>query len=453
MSQLLTNYGAPNINGISAQRILSNQVLENIYQGIIEDDGKGVTQRFTEDCSGAQIRFIHVKPIFAKARELGATINGGNFPTLTHEGETDSFGLDVLTVLDDPIDLANVSKDMIPVDLLSSYVKSYTDLVNVNINAMTIGGKWIASEIAQANGSEVNITSYTEGGNLLTTFLTANSLLDDGAEDMGVAMFPQDDRCAVVQTAYRPILLANGLLTIGGANYAYDIAKKGSVDAGSEPRKSGDGFIGYIDSTPIHIASSLLFKVAGEYVGVETADIKNMIGYVSSGFANVRGIAAPRDVKVIDTPQGQGTRLQPLTRMGFKVVEGYEKGNSLIVKSGAKNIFADLKTLFGLADLTHFVSRGPASRITLAPVINAGVGTITITDAKASKIAFVATTNVVKGVNDFLTAYDAAAANAKGIATSGVAVASKAGLTANSKVYVLEMAADGTLKVSSATVA
>lgn len=451
-TQLLTNYAAPNINGISAERILSNQVLENIYQGTIEDDGRGITQRFTTDCSGAQIRFIHVNPVFAKARELGADINGGNFPSLVHEGSTDSFGLDVLTVLDDPIDLANVSKDMIPVDLLTQYTKSYTDQVNLNINAMTVAGKWLATEKADASGAEVNITSYAEGGNLYEAFINANSKLDEGVEEQGVSMFPQDDRCAVIQTTYKPILIKNGVLTIGGANYGYDIARKGSVDAGSEPRKNADGFVGYIDNVPVHIAAPLIFKTAGEYVGLQSGDLKTMIGYISSGFANVRGIAAPRAVKVIDAPQGQGTRLQPLTRMGFKVVEGYEKGNSLIVKDGTTNVLTALKNLFSLADYSAFTLKGAASRVALTPVINAAVGTITITDTKANKIAFCVSANVIKSAYEFTTAYTSAAANAKGIATSGVANA-KAGLVQGSKVYVLEIATDGTTKLSSATVA
>ena len=157
---LLSNFGAPTINGIAAQRVLSNQILENLYQGLIESDGEGVTQRFTYDVSGAEIRFTHVKPVKALARRLGSTINGGNFPINANEGETDTFGIRVLDVLDDPIDLAQVSKEMIPVDLLGAYIKSYTDQVNLNINAVTVAGKYYATFIKDADGKDVNVIEY-----------------------------------------------------------------------------------------------------------------------------------------------------------------------------------------------------------------------------------------------------------------------------------------------------
>lgn len=454
MSQLLTNLKAPNINGIDAQRILANQVLENIYQGTIEDEGKGVTQRFTEDCSGAQIRFVHVKPVFAKARELGATINGGNFPSYVNEGQTESFGLDVLTVLDDPIDLAQVSMDMIPVDLLTQYTKSYTDQVNVNINAMTLAGKYLASLVAEAGGKSINKTSFDSANDdLATIILTANSLLDDGVEEQGVSMFPQDDRIVLLQASYRPILLKKGILNIGGANYAYDIAEKGTVSAGATPRKNADGFVGYLDNVPVHIASSLIFKVAGEYLGLTKGDMTNLIGYVSSGLANVRGIATPHGVKVIDNPLGQGIRIQPLTRMGFKVVEGYEKGNSLIYKYGTLNPISELATIFSITDLSLFKLRAPASRVDLsaATLTSSATTKVTATCANASYIAVVASSTPITSVSEFVAAYKAAAANAKGVLTSGTE-ATKAGI-ASTTAYAVFVGADGTCLLKSCTVA
>ncbi len=451
MSTTLSNYGAPTINSIAAERILSNTILDNIYQGIIEKDDKGVTQRFTENCSGAEIRFTHVKPIFAAARELGATINGGNFPTLVHEGETDSFGLQVLTVLDDPIDIAQVSKDMIPVDLAAAYIKSYTDQVNLNINGMTVAGKYLASFVKEANGGEINVTNYTSGTNFGNTLEDANSLLDEGVEEMGVTTFPQYDRIAVIQTSYRPILRHSGVLIVGGANYAYDTLKSGAIDATSTPRKNEDGFIGWIDGVDVHVAAPAIFTNAASFIGLTKGDLNEMIGYVSSGFANVRGIAATRGVKVIDSPNGQGTRLQPLTRMGFSVVKGYEKGNSLVMKNGYVNVFEQLKTIFSLDSASQFKLKGGASRAKLTPTLTTSAATkVTLTCADATKLAVVgvATGTAINSITEFITAYNAAAANKKGVVTSGVEQ-TKAGIT-GCDCYGLVMDADGTCKLTSA---
>lgn len=451
MSTTLSNYGAPTINNIAAERILSNTILENIYQGIIEKDGKGVTQRFTTDCSGAEIRFVHVKPIFAAARQLGAVINGGNFPSLVHEGETDSFGLPILTVLDDPIDLAQVNKDMIPVDLAAAYIKSYTDQVNLNINGMTVAGKYAATFAKEADGGEVNVTNYTADTNFGNTIEDANSLLDEGVEEMGVTMFPQYDRCCVIQTSYRPILRHSGVLIVGGANYAYDTLKSGAIDATSTPRKNEDGFIGWIDGVDVHVAAPAVYTNAATFAGLTKGDLNEMIGYVSSGFANVRGIAARKGVKVIDSPQGQGTRFQPLTRMGFSVVEGYEKGNSLIMKNGYLNVFEELKTLFSLDSASVFKIKGGASRAKLAPTLTtSGATNVTLTCADATKLAVVGVTTgtSIKSVTEFITAYKAAADNKKAVVTSGVEE-TKAGIT-GCDCYGLVMDVDGTCALTSA---
>lgn len=442
---LLSNFGAPTINGIAAKRILSNQVIENLYQAKIEGEGEGVTERFSYDVSGAEIRFTHVKPIKALARRLGSAVNGGNFPISANEGETDTFGIRVLDVMDDPIDLAQVSMNMIPVDLLGAYIKSYTDQVALNINALTIAGKYYATYMREAVGGDVNITTY-DGTDIQKALLDANSLLDDGAPDMGVSMFPQDDRCLTIQAKYRSTLLAKGILSIGGANYAYDIVKGGTVNPGVAPRKSEDGFIGIFDNVPVHVVSSLVYKVAAGYLGLEEKDLTQVIACVSSGFANVRAIAAVRDVKVIDHPDGQGIRIQPLTRFGFEVVPGYEKGNSLVVEKDYVNPYSALKTnVFTDLDLTKFEVKPEGSRITIdadSLISTAANGKITVTAPSGSLIAAVLDNDKkVDSIAKFATAYKADTTN-RAVLTNGVA-STVAGFSSKN-VAVLIVCADGT---------
>lgn len=444
---LLSNFGAPTINSIAARRILSNQVIENLYQTKIEGEGEGVTERFSYDVSGAEIRFTHVKPIKALARRLGSAVNGGNFPISANEGETDTFGIRVLDVMDDPIDLAQVSMNMIPVDLLGAYIKSYTDQVALNINALTIAGKYYATYMREAVGGEVNITTY-DGTDIQKALLDANSLLDNGAPDMGVSMFPQDDRCLTIQAKYRSTLLAKGILSIGGANYAYDIVKGGTVNPGVAPRKSEDGFIGIFDNVPVHVVSSLVYKVAAGYLGLEEKDLTQVIACVSSGFANVRAVAAVRDVKIIDHPDGQGIRIQPLTRFGFEVVPGYEKGNSLVVEKDYVNPYSSLKAnVFTDLDLTKFEVKPEGSRIAIDAdsllSFTSSSGVITATLPTGAKAAVVLDDDgAIDSVAKFATAYKAGTTTAKAVLTSGAAKTLE-GLKSK-KAAVLIVCADGT---------
>lgn len=440
----LSNYAAPTINDIAARRIFSDTILQNIYQGIIESDGEGITQRFSRDVSGAQIRIVRVKPVKQFARRLGAAVNGGNFPLHAYENATDSFGLDVLDVLDTPIDIANVSKEMIPVDLAAESIKSYSDQVNAALNAVTIAGKYYATFLKQANGNEVNVTEFN-GSDLYLATITANGLLDEGDEDMDVAMFPQEGRCYVLQTKYRPVLIKQGVLVVGGANDAYRIVEDGTVSAGARPTKIENGFIGTVDGVRVHIAAPLYFKLAAEYLGLTKGDLTQAVGYISSNFANVRGVAAPNEIKVIDHPDGQGIRIQPLVRWGFTVLPGYEKGNSFIMENGYTNPYKALKekVFTDKLDLGIFEVKPVGSRIAVDGDYDYATasGKITVNAPSGSLIAAVLDdSKAVDSVAKFAVAYGDA--TLKQVLENGKI--SSTAFTTGKNVAILIVTADGT---------
>lgn len=79
INQTLYDVKTPNINGNVAQIVLANTLLANIYQGQIFEEKRGVTQTYSTDTSGAQIRVRRILPLKQEAREVGASINGGSF--------------------------------------------------------------------------------------------------------------------------------------------------------------------------------------------------------------------------------------------------------------------------------------------------------------------------------------------------------------------------------------
>ncbi len=343
--QLLSDFNSPKINGVAARRVLSNQILFNIFQKEIETEGRGVTQRFSNDTEGAQIRVVKVVPLKQKARELGATLNGGNFNSQgVEELATEEYGLDIITILDRNIDIAAVTQDMIPVDLLAATTKNFTDLVNMNVNAMTIAGKFFKSFSQKNADYETYNPASTDGQALMNAFLTTNSKLDNGDEENYISMFPTSDRVCVIKATFRPVLFAKGILTLGGSNYAQEMLAKGQLSPSSKETKLENGYIGDFDGVPVHIAASPIWKLACEYLGLPKAELDPVIGYFSSGIANARGIAVSKEIKIIDSPDGQGIRLQPKVRLGFEAF--YSKGNQFIV-SGTEyvNPIAYLNTL------------------------------------------------------------------------------------------------------------
>ena len=390
--QLLTNWNAPKINGIAARRVLTPTLLENIYQGQIEGDERGITQRFTinDDLKSAQIRVIRVKPTKQSARELGADINGQNKPAGSKEVETAEVGIDILTVLDTPIDLVNVNMDMIPVDLLKAKVKDYGDQVNLNINAMTIAGKVAKTWQEEMAGHEINevfVNTASASTDVQFELLNANSLLDDGDEEHDIAMFPRKGRCFVFQAKYRPYLFKKGVLVLGGANTAYELLAKGVLSQGATPSIEENGYVGDFDGVPVHLASKQVWNLACEYLGLPHGCLSHLMGYVSSYYANARGVYMPQSTEVVKATTFRGVTILPLTRMGFET--WYAKGNILIYDGASEsmvhNAFAEIKDIAGVVEAS-LRNKAPASR-SYASVSITALSTSSITATASGQVA------------------------------------------------------------------
>ena len=435
MSQLLTDFHAPKINGIAAARKLTPTLLDNIYQGQIEGDERGVTQRFTinDDLKSAQIRVIRVKPTKQNARELGADINGQNKPAGSVESETDEVGIDILTVLDTPIDLVQVNIDMIPVDLLKAKVKDYGDQVTLNINAMTIAGKVAKTWNEEILGNEVNTMSVDFSNNatdIQFELLSASSMLDDGDSDHDIAMFPQEGRIFVFQSKYRPYLFKKGVLVLGGANTAYELLAKGVLSQGATPKKVENGYIGDFDGTPVHIASKQVWNLACEYLGLPKGGLNHLAGYLSSYWANARGVYMPNSTEIVKATTFRGVTILPLTRMGFAC--WYAKGNVLIYDSAVSEVTNAFEAS-GVA--THDI-KAPASRLvpTLA-VANVSTSGFTATFSNAVACYYYAGLTKAQAENKF-------AEVTEDVATSGVAVEET--LVVGEYLVVIAVSSDGT---------
>lgn len=336
--QYLSDFANPTINGNIARRVLANEVLRGVAQGILENNGEGITQRFSNDTTGAQIRITQFMPFNQEARELGASLNGENFDgRAALQAHTNGLGVDVITVINQNIDIPQVTIDMLPIDFLGNVTKNLEMDINNNINAMTIGGKFVATANAVAEGKAEfkYITLASASGNdWRMAFMEMDAQLDAGDEENGLAYFPSNDRCFVVKANIIPYLFNNGVLTIGGANHAYEMLAQGGISPGAK-QDIRDGYAGELLGKPVYKFVPLIAKLAAKYAGVPVWAFDEVYAYESSGFANVRAIAQNDEIKLIDSPDGQGVRAQPNFRMGFKSL--YAKGNVFLVETGYTN--------------------------------------------------------------------------------------------------------------------
>jgi hypothetical protein len=420
MPNFLTDFNQPTINSVQARLVLSNEILRNVGQNIIENDGEGVTQRFAKDTKGGRINVIRVLPLTQEARSLGADFNGASFPTGDFEQpNTVQYGLDIITVIDKPIAIRSAQKDMIPVDLLEAETRNFSLLMYRNINAMTIAGK-IAKSLVSGQWKEVDLSGASATA-IRDAVIQANAKLDEGDQDQGVDMFPTEDRIAVIRPSIRPYLLSANNILVGGSNYAQDILAKGTLDTAST-RDQRNGFIGVIDGLPTYMANASIWTLAERYLGLPAGELDGVYGYISSAMANARGIALDENIKIVDAIAAQGVLIQPDCRMGFEAF--YTKGNVFLVKTSFVKPDVTMKLL------------APASRFkpTVALSVNSGsaaaVATFTLGTGRtvADGEYFYSTVATVTTLVGFDTAY--AAATKKGSLASGGTLTAT-GVTAN----------------------
>lgn len=390
ISQILSPENAPYVNGVAARLKFSPALLKNMYQSLVETNGKGIDDNFvtaTDAEENAQV-FVHrILPVEMSPREMGASKNGASYSQNQHYVQTTTVSIELLQVIDDPIKIPRARQDMIKTDLLAEQIQIFSDRLATIINGATAACKLLASwNAADDRANYASITASDVSGStvndnkVLAKFINANSLLDEGDDRSGIDIFPLKTRIAVFKMSYRAVLKTKGVLTVGGANDAYEIARRGGIDKEGNVRTEEDGYWGEIDGVPCHGISNESLAHASRFLGLTKYDLKagNFIGYISSSYANARGVSTSRETKVVDETAGQGVILQPYVKFGLAT--WYPKGNVILDKVGDPgagtpvafyNPVKSLKTLLGPTDAAKitFKLKGAGSR--LYPVLPA----------------------------------------------------------------------------------
>lgn len=459
--QTLANYKEPHINGLAAGMIFAATAMENIYQGEIEKGGRGVTQKFSTDTTGAQIRVVRPLPLPIDARELGASINGGNFSAYAYQPESDEYGLNIITVIDDLVDIPDVSMDMIPVDIAKMYIQNISDKVTLNINAIKIAARAYTCFSQYAADSTKAFVEFYDASTdkVLDKAVATNAKLNKGDKEHGVSTFPVKDRIALVSNdSYSALLTSSGVFNLGGANYAYDILRKGGVDSETAtPELLDDGYIGTITGIPYHFVSDLVMEVVCKYLGFPSNTFDDVVLHVASAHGNLFGLATGNSIKTVDCPNGQGVRLQPKYRMGAACI--MPKSVSWLVKKGWVSPYG-LKAIFDSG--IEWSYRAPGSRQLLVAGLKAEATTGHFTpsckkivkgaDGQKSEAAV---TTGIKGawvvgdcssIGEFLAAYNADGA-VKGtfVSTDFGTEKTLSNVSQNDIVTLLVIDADGTI--------
>ena len=470
IQQILAPDNAPTINGVRAEAKISQALLENMFQGLVETAGRGVNDKYVteeEANTNAQIFVNRVVPIKMKPREMGSTKNGGSFSNDKHFVQTETVGIDILQVIDDTIYIPRARQDTIKVDLLAKNVDVHGRYLNTVINGATAGAHILSAWQGELDG-EYNAIDITEaditGGKLAQRFMELNSLLDEGDDKHGIDVFPEDGRIAVFKMGFRPILKAGGVLMIGGSNYAQAILKGRSLAEGARDTTSENGYWGDIDGVPCHGISNESLRNASEFMGLPSAELKksSFVGYIASDYATARGVSMIESTKIVPAIEGQGIVLQPFTKFGVK--SWYPLGNALMYRGNADKVgfLAEMKTIFEKKNAEFngisFKLKGAGSRLfpTFGAVTASKASGIKVTataldDANSNHVMlghYVQTDAPVETVEDFYKACKANGVNDDLTSLNGGATTAST-ITAGKFINVLVISDDGSVALTS----
>jgi len=463
-SVLLADTQADYINGLSAQRLFSASTIEAVGQGLIETNGRGITDKFTASAdvmASAEIVVRRIKPFKPVARELGQARNGGYYGKDGHYSQSENVSIKTMGIIDDLILIPNVAQAMIPVELASVEIANFVIGETNILNGMTFAEKFFATYCEAPD--KKNEVSYTDGtDNLAIKCMEARQKLFKGDAEHGFFTFPDKGLVYVLQSDWYATFYAKGVLVLNNgivSGEGQGMVAKGGISPNAIETVRENGYVGMIGGIPVHIITPYVVSIAEDFLGLPYGDLDaKYMGYLSSDVGTARGVSTQENFKVVDDPRGQGIIIQPLVKYGCKCF--YQKANAHLVQNTFVNPFVGLKTLWAsdvnwcvkgvgsrLLPTITFTAVTKSSGFTVSAEVYADLDTAKSTNLANATICYVQTDAPVSTFGAFYSAYTTQGA-VKGTATSGSAK-SEASLAANKYLNICAVGSDGTVAIAS----
>lgn len=316
-----------NVNDSATQVLAAKQVKENIFVSLIHRNGKGINQQ--EETNVSTLRMLKATALQGNARELGKAYNGKWFNNQSvGMQDVSEYDLNLLYIFDEMVDIPEVQEDMVPVNIFEAATKNIGGRISTEINASTM-----AIQLAERfNANKEVVTIGDEDKATYNAVMSASIKLDDGDEANGIQTFPFEERQLIMRPAFRQQLMSETGVLLGGSNYAQSMIAKGAISPDAS-KEYGNMYVGEIDLVPCFIAPKAIWNRANAWTGnLNATTFDNVEAFMCAASATDRGISTMDYIKVIDSPDGAGKRLQPKVRWGVNVC--YPAGIVPILKNG-----------------------------------------------------------------------------------------------------------------------
>ena len=327
------------INSTAFHIAVANQIIADIAQYDLYHDGLGIIQITAEDAGAAAVRVPKIVKSTGTFRQLGHGTNGefANSTTAQTKGLNEEI-VNLENLYDQMEDVPNV-QNILSVANAASVSRRLTEIAKAITRGRNAGtmaeqiGAVITACVSDETGAE-RVFNYDPdaSGDALAKLRAVFAALDDG--DSYHDTFPIDGRIILARPDYIQDLLQNGNIIIGGSNFAQEVVASGAVSPniriGDLPENT-KGYRGMVLGVPVFMASSPLWTRAETWCQLSEGDLDDLGAIVASHISTGRGQAFPEQMKVIDSPDVNGLRVQPLSNFGVEVF--FEGGIKLITSA------------------------------------------------------------------------------------------------------------------------
>lgn len=334
------------VDGTMVNVELAQAIIEAIYVGEIFREGQSITNKYTADRKAGAVRVMMDTPFPPSSRTLsyggrrGTKGNGGvinvNPPYMP---TNDEIMIYLNQVNDQSMMFPDLSKEYIPLDVMSRKIAGYAGSVTQDRSASTLA-EVVAYSVFRSLNYGKNILNFTDGGDGAYGELISklNAKFADGDPATGAYMYKAQGRTIIGRPEFiYGIFSAKSGVILNGNDMAQRMLKDYNLDAGmGEKDYVGEHYIGNFGTIHFQVANTNIWSRAEEYLELPKGALDHVLAVAVYADGLAGGKVLDLGVKMVDmNGNKRGVEMQPLNIWGHEAIrKHYIIGDATLTNDG-----------------------------------------------------------------------------------------------------------------------
>jgi hypothetical protein len=263
----------------------------------------------------------------------------------------DEFMVYLNQVNDQMMMFPDLSREYVPLDVMSTKIAQYADRVAMDRDASTLAEIIAYAYFRSLNAGDnlVNEGDLTAENAYATLINSLNSKLDNGDQARGAFTFPTEGRTIIGRPSFiNGIFNRNSGVIMLGGDLAQEMLKNYDLDVRMSDRDYvGTGYKGYAMNFHFQSAPDYIWTLAEAYLGLTKGALDNVDAIAVSFDATAMSDGVDLGVKLVDATEFRGALAQPLNIWGHEAFrKSYVIGKATLTNdylTGTLNLDADTR--------------------------------------------------------------------------------------------------------------